>query len=542
MKRDLSKIRGGEFDLLIVGGGINGVGIARDAAMRGIKTALLEKNDFSSGTTSKSTKLIHGGLRYLEMFDFKLVFEACRERRILMKIAPHLVRPLTFLIPVYRRDSRPLWMVKIGMVLYDLLALFRNTRNHKMVGRRGALELEPVLNENGLKGAALYYDCQVDDSRLCIETAMSAAEAGAALANYAEVYDFIREGGKVRGAKVRDRLSGEEFDVRAKVVVNATGVWADSICRMISPTAPKKVRPTKGIHIITPQTTRGHALLITSQRDNRLFFVIPWKGYSLIGTTDTDFSGDLDVVTSDEEDVEYLLEGARRILPKAELTRNSIYLTFAGLRPLAMTEGVKESSVSREHVIYDGYKDGTGGLITVVGGKLTTYRSMSEEIVNKVARRLGGKFKRCETKRVPLYGGDTGDIEKYIEAHAQPAASEFGVERDQVVHLIDNYGTKYREVLEFIKEEPELKERICERNPDIRAQVRYAVEREMAITLKDLLLRRTGIGLSPCRGLDCAESAAEIMGKYLCWDQQRIAREVRSYREEIKDFYSIKRI
>jgi len=386
LHRDPQKLAGARFDALVIGGGINGAGIARDLTLRGLRVALVEKEDFASGTSSASTKLIHGGLRYLENYDFKLVFESCRERRILQNIAPHLVRPLPFFIPVYQDDPRPLWMIRAGLTLYDFLAMFRNTHHHRILAPGPAVGLEPALRPEGLSGVAQYWDCRTDDARLCLENILSAAEAGGVMLNYMEAKTLTPTGDGWR-LGLEDRESGAELETEARVVVNAAGPWLDRICALAEPAGGgKKLRLTRGTHIVVPRINRGNeALYLTAGRDDRLFFVLPWGSLSLVGTTDIDFEGDPDQVRPTSADIDYLLEETSRHLQDVRIDRSQVVASFAGLRPLLAADGGQASKASREHKIFTGGP----GLYSIGGGKYTTYRAVAAEVAAQVAERIG---------------------------------------------------------------------------------------------------------------------------------------------------------
>lgn len=526
MERDLGAMAQEEFDLLIIGGGIHGTGIARDAAMRGLKTALVEKEDFGYGTTSRSTRLIHGGLRYLELFDFGLVREALKEREVLLQIAPHLVKPLPFITPIYRGDRYGPAMVKLGMILYDLLSWDKSLPPHRSLSPSEILKLEPGLRLEGLRGGMLYYDCQVSyPERLCVENALDAAEHGAQLANHAPIIRFLQENNKIIGAVVRDELSGNEYEIKAKLTINATGPWVDQLNSQLS--LPSLIRKTKGIHLVTPKFTE-HAIVMLARSDRRIFFAIPWQGYNLIGTTDTDFENDLDTLTAQEDEVEYLLKETQRFFPRL---RPEVLYTMAGVRSLIKVEGVAPSRVSRGHKIVEHTKDGLPGLISLLGGKLTTYRKLAQKVVDLVVRRLGRRG-RCRTGELPLGGGGIEDLKSYIE-EARSRYSGLGLEGEQIESLIYTYGTRFEEILQLVEEEPTLGERLCPQRPEIMAQVVYGLEREMVCTSADFLLRRTGIGLAASRGLDCLERATQAMGERLGWDWQRMEKDMSSYQRTI---------
>ena len=526
MNRNLEAMSQEKFDLLVIGGGIHGTGVARDAAMRGLKVALVEKEDFGYGTTSRSTRLIHGGLRYLELLDFKLVREALKEREVLLRIAPHLVHPLQFITPIYRDDRYGPAQVKLGMILYDLLSWDKSLPRHRSLSPAEVLQLEPGLRTEGLRGGMLYYDCQVNyPERLCVENALAAAEQGAQLANHATVVRFLHQGERVAGAVVRDELTGRTHEIKAKLTVNAAGPWVDQLNRSLG--LPELVRKTKGIHLVVPPFTK-HAIVMQAKRDGRVFFAIPWQGYSLIGTTDTDFENDLDRVKAEREDVRYLLEETQRFFPG--FTPKVLY-TFAGVRSLIKAEGIAPSRVPREDKIVEHEQDGLVGLISLVGGKLTTYRKLAQEVVDLVMKRLN-KEGECRTAQFPLYGGGIKDLSRYIR-EAQSRYSKLGLQEEQLENLIQTYGTKFEEVLQLIEEEPSWGERLCPHRPEIAAQVIYGVKREMVRSSADFLLRRTGVGLAACRGLDCLERVAHMIGEQLGWDPQRIEEDMADYRAKI---------
>jgi len=390
-RQDMWDHLGSDVDILVVGGGITGSGIARDAARRGLKVALVEMSDLASGTSSRSSKLVHGGLRYLEQYEFSLVFEAVSERRILMDIAPHLVNPLGFLFPVYKGSRKPLWMVNTGMWLYDGLSLFRSPRLHRNLEPKEVKVEEPALTTEKLTGAPLYYDCYTDDARLTLETALDATRAGATVATWARVVRFVKdEAGRVLGAVVRDEIGGEEKEIRAHAVVNATGPWTDDTIAMSRRIEHSLLRPTKGVHIVVDhhKLPVQHAVVCFHPVDGRVLFAIPWGEQTYIGTTDTDYDGDSGEVAADLADVDYLIEAAAAYFPEHRLQRDDVLSTWAGLRPLMRpateNKDIDESAVSREHQIVVGQD----GLITIAGGKLTTHRRMAAETVDTAVKLL----------------------------------------------------------------------------------------------------------------------------------------------------------
>lgn len=387
--KDLEK----SFDLLIIGGGIVGAGIAWDASLRGLSCVLVEAGDFAGGTSSKTTKLIHGGIRYLEQLDFRLVRESLRERSILLSIAPQFVKPLPFLIPVRGGRPRPWLLVCLGVFLYDWFAGKRRIGRYRFLGEEALRQEEPRLVENGYRRAVLYYDAQVDDAALVMGVLQAAERVGAVLRDHTRVTGFIQENNRIVGVKTQNPEV-----IRARRIVNATGPWADQLRRLANPQAKPFVRMSKGIHLVYPDIGLKHAILISSERDGRIFFLIPWKGNTLIGTTDTDYSGDPRLAQADPADVEYLLQEANRALPSFGIQKEKILSTFAGVRPLVAREAKDPWAISRRHRIYE-----EGGLLTVVGGKFTTFRKIAEDVVDRLAPSFPGRtLAPCRTAETML--------------------------------------------------------------------------------------------------------------------------------------------
>lgn len=486
--RDLDTERS---DLLVIGGGITGAGIARDAALRGIRVALVEARDFGSGTSSRSSRLIHGGLRYLEQGRLRLVLESLRERAILLRLAPHLVRPLPFVLPFFRGDRVPGWKARLGLTLYDLLAGRGNVRRHRTLGKRGLLEIEPLLRERGLTGGSVYQDAQCDDARLALAVARGAGSAGARLANYTRVLELRFEGGRVAGARVRDELSGEESDLSARVVVNATGPWCDAIRRLEDPSALPLLRPTKGCHLMVPQARIGnrHAVIFTSPLDGRVMFILPWGEWTYVGTTDTDAPPEPDRAVAEPADLVYLLRSANAIFPAAHLTEDDVVATWAGLRPLlAADPNAPASQLSREHRIVAG----PAGMLTIAGGKLTTFRPMARAVVDQAAKLLGRRVSegRSQSGSVPLPGGEA----RVLDSFRAPGL-ELGLPAATVDYLIRQYGAESPALYALCRQDPELKAPLHPQHSAIGAQVCFAVQREFACTAADVLERRIRLSL-----------------------------------------------
>ena len=516
-------------DLLVIGGGITGAGIARDAAMRGLRTILVDQHDLGFGTSSRSSRLIHGGLRYLEEGDLKLVFEALRERKVLLTTAPHLVRPLPFVFPVHQGDRVPLWKLWAGIWVYDLLATFRNVRWHRLLGKRSLLQAEPMVRERGLVGGVRYYDAQCDDARLVVATARSAIRHGAQVANYILVEDLLRADGQVRGARVRDRLDGSEGTIQAHLVVNATGPWCDRIRRLEDPASPPMLRPTKGVHVMVRRARLGHeaAITLTSPIDGRVMFVLPWGDFSYIGTTDTDTDQGPDEVRANSADIVYLLRSANAAFPNARLSESDVLATWAGLRPLVAPEAaVGASQIPREHLILRG----PGGMLSIAGGKLTTYRVMAAELVDQVTEilhQLDGRARppRPPTDKEPLPGGEVQDLEPL----GQPGL-ELGLPIETVDYLIRCHGTECAAVFNLVRERRELSRPLAAGYPAIEAQVLHAARRELAQRVEDVLIRRLHLYYETSdHGASAARRTAELMGEELGWDEIVVSEEAERY-------------
>ncbi len=488
MKRTAEALTDGTFDLLILGGGITGAGVALDAALRGLRVALIDKGDFASGTSSASSKLVHGGLRYLEHGDFRLVYEALHERRRLLRNAPHLVRPLRFVVPFYEGTRVPPWKWRAGLVLYDVLAgrgnLHRSRgRTAKRLGRDF-----PGLRREGLRGGAEYSDAQMDDARLCIEVLRTAAQHGAVVANYVEAVGFERAGGTITAVRAVDRIGGGELRVSARQVLNATGPWADAVRRLAGEESGPLLKPTKGVHVVAPGRGLAAAFLLLHPADGRVFFVIPWLGKTLIGTTDTEWTGPPDELSVTDSDVAYLLEGHNHYLEPA-LSAGDLLGRFVGLRPLLGASG-GPSERSREFQV----SVGPAGLMTVAGGKYTTYRHMAEVVTDAVAARLG-VARRCRTRDFALDGAPSGPWEKFAPAAASDLKAVWGLHEEAATHLVSRYGRRAFDVAAQLGRDPALRAPVVLGEPDLLAEFAYQREQEMALAPADFLLRRTRLGL-----------------------------------------------
>ncbi|HEV2915401.1 MAG TPA: glycerol-3-phosphate dehydrogenase [Pyrinomonadaceae bacterium] len=524
------------LDLIVVGAGINGAGVARDAAMRGLRVLLLDKGDIASGTTSWSTRLIHGGLRYLEHGEVSLVRESLRERERLFHIAPHLVRPLPMIIPVYEGQRRGPLMIRAGMIAYDLLSLDKSLDRHRMLSREETLRRVPGLRAEGLRGAALYYDAQVEYAeRLVLENVLSAREHGARVHTYARVSRFIIEDGAVRGVEFTDLLGGGSRQrALSLLTLNVSGPWVDLLLGTLEHPPSRLLGGTKGSHIVVddfPGAPRD-ALYVEAHEDGRPFFIIRWNGMYLIGTTDSRYDDDPDAVAADEREIAYLLRETNRVIPSARLTRRSVLYTYSGVRPLAYDERSVGGSITRRHFVHD-HADRLEGFLSIVGGKLTTYRNLSEEAVDLVFKKLGRETPPCETAKLRLPGAQTDDF----AAFGQRFKSDSGLNLSVAERLLRVYGTRAPDLLRLAAEGPDLLEVLSPLTGAIGAEILMSFRHELARTLADCLLRRTMLGLNGAVGLDAVEGAARIARKYLGWSIARAEDEVAAYRRYIERFH-----
>ena len=527
------RLTDGDYDVVIVGGGMAGAGAARDLALRGLSVALVDKGDFASATTSRSSKLIHGGLRYLELWDLGLVRESLTEREHLGRLAPHLVRPLPFLVPIYRDSSRGLIKVRIGLTLYDWLTPGRTRERYRVLRAVDALSLEPCIRSDDLRGAGYYFDdLLLYPERLCLENVLSAARHGARVFNYAQVEEIRRDAhGVPAGVRVRDLLGGGVVTLGARVIVNASGPWVDELRAMggVRDRGTRVLRRTKGIHCLLPRMTERAIYHSTS--DERMIFVIPWREFSLVGTTDTDFEGDLDRLHATRAEVEYLLGEVRRAVSDPRVDPREVLYTYAGVRPLSFEESGRASDVSRAHKVIE---EAGGRFLSITGTKLTCFRSLAEELGDRVSRLLG-RPAPSRTAHLTLDGADqeVGRMEAHTWLDVSEEVAASGLPRETLETLVALYGRTYRRVMELAGKVPGGGERLCPSNPDVVAQLHHAVHEELTVSLQDFLLRRTGIGTSRCQGRDCAEAIGRRMALLLGWTPRRLDAELEAYRTHV---------
>ena len=508
----LAAIRGEQFDVAVIGGGIIGCGVARDAAMRGLRVALFEKRDFGSGTTAASTRIVHGGLRYLEMLDFRLVRLDLRERETLLRIAPHLVQPLEFLIPFLSSAPVSALKLRIGLTLYDALSPDKTLPSHRMLSAAETRNADPSLERLDVRGAAAYYDARVDlPERLALENALDAEMHGATILNYCEVQPLNADGNSSR-LRVSDAIeAGDEAEITARVVVNATGAWWEQVATTQTGHRPGRIRTTKGIHIVCPSHTE-RALVFFAAVARRLMFAIPRAGLTWIGTTDTDYEGDPADARATRADVDYVVASAGRIFPNLE--RNDVLYTTAGVRAL-VTERGRPSAVSRMHRIVEDTP--LPGTVSILGGKITGYRAIAEDAVDAVCRRLNVTV-RCSTAGVPLPG-------------ARGAGLVRDAQEERRLHAWS--GTRAAEIVDLAGSAPGLEKPLAVNYPDIAAQVVFAVRSEHCRKVSDFVRRRTLLGASADQGWSAAPRVAELMAAELRWPLARAAAEVESYRRDI---------
>lgn len=537
----LKEIETGEFDLLIIGGGVVGVGVAQDAASRGLSVLLVEKADFASGNSSRTTKLIdvhvHGGLRLLNPFQFQLrsTRELCQERSLLQQLAPHMVRDFSFLLPISRGKTFFGLKAEVGLSLYDLLSInARGVRRHERLSRKAALRAAPSLSEQVVQAALRFHDCITDDARIVMEVLKSAVSLGALAINYLEAKEFEIEDGKIKSVRCQDRISGNTISVRCKACINASGVWSDKLLKQIDPNWQERVAPAKGTHIMLPLSAfETNTALFLPTKDGRYVFVVPWQKALMVGTTDNHYDGPLDNPQPTEEEINYLLSVLNSYSNKRRLLeRGDVIAAWSGLRPLVSEAGATDATknLSREHLLFTG----PCGIISLIGGQLTNYRILSMQIVDMAVEQLkkrdqdlGTRLKATRTGQIMLGGWQNKD--DYLTSSAQISSygRKLGLDPATIEHLSATYGKDALKIMETAEAEPKLKERICPDFPPIMAEVPFVTENEMAESLEDIFSRRTRLGfLHHKQCLQAAPKVARMVAETRGWDNARIASEI----------------
>ncbi|KOP67107.1 glycerol-3-phosphate dehydrogenase [Bacillus sp. FJAT-18019] len=524
-----------KLDVLVIGGGITGAGIAWDASSRGMSVGLVEMNDFASGTSSRSTKLIHGGLRYLKQGELSLVREVGSERALLHRSAPHLIEPIPMLLPIYKKSMYGYYASALGLFLYDWLSGVKHDKRRKMFRREGTLKLEPLLHKEGLIGSGYYCEYRTDDARLTVEVMKSAQAKGALIANYTKVREFIYRGGKVIGAYVEERLSGEMYPIFAKKIINAAGPWADLVRFKERSLDGKQLLLTKGVHLVV-----DHAKLPIRQAvyfnvpGGRMIFVIPREGKTYIGAIETVHEGAIEPPNITDEDRQYLIEAVNHVFPESRLALDDIESAWSGLRPLVREEGKSPSELSRKDEILVS----DSGLITIAGGKLTSFRKMAERVVDFTARQFqdteGIIYPPCTTDRLPISGGEMKGLtyEQFREVLIKQGKS-LGIRREALWSLINRYGSNTPLLLEGVDASSHRAEALEEQL--LRAEIEYSIEHEMTVTAVDFLLRRTGwVWFDRQKAEQSIASVLAVMSECLDWDEEEVERQRELLQEELQ--------
>jgi glycerol-3-phosphate dehydrogenase len=522
----LTRLAQEELDVLVIGGGVVGAGSALDAVTRGLRVGLVEARDFASGTSSRSSKLFHGGLRYLEQLNFALVFEALRERALVLNtLCPHLARPVPFIYPLEKPIDRA--YVGLGIGVYDVMGAGRSVPSHlKHLSRRRTMESFPSGKRSAIRGAIRFYEGQVDDARHTMMLARTAADYGALVANSTRVTGFLRDGDKVVGVTAHDLEAGTELSIRARQVINAAGVWTDEIQRMVGGRGQFQVRASKGIHIVVPRNRINSATGVITRTEKSLLFIIPWGSHWIIGTTDTDWKLDLAHPAASRADIDYVLEHANRLLADP-LTHDDVVGVYAGLRPLLAGESDSTSTLSREHAVSSPVR----GLTMIAGGKYTTYRVMAKDAVDSAVHGLERTLPASCTERVLLAGAD-GYVGDHNARHL--IAERSGLHVSKIEHLLGRYGSLVSELLDLVAERPDLGEPLASAPGYLRVEALYAASHEGALHLEDVLTRRTRISIEePDRGTAAAAEVAELVAPVLGWDDEHVAREIEHYRARV---------
>ncbi len=533
IKRFIEEYRDKTFDLIVIGGGITGAAVAYDAASRGFSVALVEKEDYGWATSAATSKLIHGGLRYLQNVELSLVRESLRERLILENIAPNLVYPIQFLVPGYRDMKRNKWLLRAGLTLYDILSYDRNRTwdknkkipHHSWLSRSEIMKLEPEVRSEKMTGGSIYYDCQsIYPERLTLSFIKSAVRHGAEVSNYAKVVGFLfSNNSMVKGVRVEDTLTGHTVDINGSLVINCAGPWADIVLKLADKSGNSKhqIKRSEGIHILTKKFKTRHAVVMWTP-SGRHFFTIPWRGHQLIGTTDKDYEGDPDNYEVSKKSIQALIKDTNDSIGDGSMTYEDVVYAWGGLRPLVddQTEGTYESS--RKYEIYDNASDGFDGLITVEGGKYTTSRHLAESVMEMVEKKLNLSPKNAITDKALLAGCEIKSMQTFMDA----LKKEYHDFKPMTVEFLGtNYGSESKSVFDLARQSPELSEIICE-DGQIMASVVYAIRNESAKTLKDILMRRTGVGNIGLPDKNILEKIANVAAKELCWDQLKIEQEI----------------
>ena len=515
------------FDLVVVGGGVVGAGTALDAATRGLRVALVEARDLASGTSSRSSKLFHGGLRYLEQLEFGLVREALRERELMLtRLAPHLVKPVSFLYPLTKRVwERP--YTAAGLFLYDSMGGSKSVPGQKHLTRAGALRMVPALKRSALIGGIRYYDAQADDARHTMTVARTAAHYGAVVRLSTQVVGFTREADRVSGVRVHDVENGRETEIQANAVINCTGVWTDELQRLSGSRGRFRVRASKGVHIVVPRDRIVSESGLILRTEKSVLFVIPWRNHWIVGTTDTDWNLDLAHPAATKNDIDYILAHVNSVLA-TPLTHDDIEGVYAGLRPLLAGESEETSKLSREHAV----ARVAPGLVAIAGGKYTTYRVMAADAVDMAAPDLPGRLQESITDKVPLLGADGYHA---LVNQVDQLGARHGLHPYRVRHLLDRYGSMVHEVLDLAADRPELLKPLTAAPDYLQVEIAYAASHEGALHVEDTLARRTRISIEyPHRGVDCADQVARLMAEVLGWDEEKITHEVSVYKARVE--------
>lgn len=555
MKRDLSLLGGNEFDIVIIGGGIYGVNAAWDAALRGLSVALIEKNDFGAATSSNSLKIIHGGLRYLQHADFKRMRQSIVERRTLMRIAPHLVHPLRCVMPTYGHGLKGKEVMAVALMINDIVGFDRNAhlephkhlpRGH-VISKEACIEMIPGVEQSGLTGGALWYDCQVSNSeRLLMSVLRSAVQAGAVAANYVEMADFVKKGNRVTGVRAKDTLTGETFEIGAKLVINNAGPWTNSVMSHLNGDAPReKVKLSAAMNLVVRKKLFDDIAVGVYSKSNfndedavlnkgsRLLFITPWNEYSLIGTTHVHYEGEPGNFKIKESDILEFLQEVNEAYPAAELTREDVVFHYGGLLPIdSVNQKTGDVKLRKSYQIIDHERtSGLEGLLSVVSVKYTTARDVAQKTIDHAVQKLGRQRIPSVTGNTPVFGGAIACLGDFLASAKKEAAA--GLDSDSIEHLVQNYGSEYAGVAKYADERPEWRQPIGD-SKVLQAEVAHAVREEMALKLADVVRRRTTLGSGAYPGDEAVQACARLMADELGWDQARIGREI----EETKAIYA----